>query len=180
MRKNIYYAIFLFLLIVVSIFPNGAFSQDYTDILPHKSEKTSEEDEHAKSSVYLEILGQGLYLSANYDYRFKPNLTARIGIGTALLAFSFPATINYLTFPESSHHLEIGGGFIIARGGFDNDESIILPTANIGYRFQPKKGGLFFRIAWTPLLSFLIHEEEKDDILERLIWGGISIGYTFR
>ncbi|MCX7762666.1 MAG: hypothetical protein N2252_07480 [Candidatus Kryptonium sp.] len=39
MRKNIYYAIFLFLLIVISIFPNGAFSQDYTDILPHKSEK---------------------------------------------------------------------------------------------------------------------------------------------
>ncbi|MEN3038535.1 MAG: hypothetical protein ABDI07_05165 [Candidatus Kryptonium sp.] len=181
MRRNIHYAVLLFLLIVISALSNNAFSQSYINTSPHKSEKTSKEDKYAKSSVYLEIFGQGLIFSLNYDYRFKPNLSAKVGVGYALSAASVIATINYLTFPESSHHLEIGGGIVYLEVGSGVEaELFIFPTANIGYRFQPKKGELFFRIAWTPLLSFLIYEATKEDISKQLAWSGISIGYTFR
>lgn len=126
-------------------------------------------EKYAKNTVYIEFLGQGVLGSINYDYRFHPNFSFRIGVGYALFLYSFPAMINFLIGTETPHHLELGAGFVLMSY---KDLSGIVPTANLGYKFQPKNGGFFFKIAWTPF----IHSEAE----ELIKWGGISIGYTFK
>ncbi|CUS93186.1 hypothetical protein [Candidatus Kryptobacter tengchongensis] len=154
----------------------------------YTQEESVNKKEYAKSSLYVEILGQGLFLSANHDYRFRPNSSIRVGIGLLpVISFGFgvgfgvifPVTINLLTGSESSHHLEFGGGatFVLI---------FPLPTLNLGYRYQPKNGGFFFRLAFTPIfdpyfedgLSSYFYGPDKKSAL--VLIGGISIGYTFR
>ncbi|MEN3038534.1 MAG: hypothetical protein ABDI07_05160 [Candidatus Kryptonium sp.] len=76
--------------------------------------KFGSEEKYAKSSHFIELLGQGITISGNYDYRFRQNLTFRIGLGFLPAPFFIipliPATINFLTGTETSHHLELGVG----------------------------------------------------------------------
>ncbi|CUS96138.1 hypothetical protein JGI25_00057 [Candidatus Kryptobacter tengchongensis] len=150
----------------------------------YTQEESVNKKEYAKSSLYVEILGQGLFLSANHDYRFRPNSSLRVGLGLFpaiwVLVPIFPVTINYLTGFESSHHLEFGAGatFVFF---------LPLPTINIGYRFQPKNGGFFFRLAFTPIFdpyskdgglsTYFYGPNKKSSVV---LIGGISIGYTSR
>lgn len=131
------------------------------------TQEIKEKEKYAKHTAYIEAFGQGLLGTFNYDYRFHPNLSLRVGAGTALLAYSMVLTVNLLSGIETPHHLELGAGLSI----FSNSVVVPIPTVNLGYRFQPKNGGFFFKIAFTPLLG-------KSD--EFKVWGGISIGWTFK
>lgn len=168
---------------------NDANSINYLSIYTRddkeETTKFANQEKYAKRSYFIEILGQGLTISANYDYRFRQNLSYRIGVGLLPAPFfilpSIPATINFLTGPEGSHHFEFGAGvtfFFIYP----------LPTANIGYRFQRKEGGIFFRINFTPIYDvyskgdnglnqYLFGPGKKSPVV---LLGGISIGYTRR
>jgi hypothetical protein len=143
-------------------------------------------------TMYLEVGGPGLALTANYDMRFgedRDKWGYRVGAGYyntgANWVATVPLQINYLYafnksggpgFMESSF-AEFGAGttFVRSQGStrgttfeFANITGFI-GTATIGYRYQQDNGGINFRIAFVPVVY--------DD---GLLWeGGLSLGYTF-
>ena len=82
--------------------------------------------------------------------------------------------VNFLTNPQSKHHLELGGGFLLVSGetsdwasNVDDDFSTVIGTATVGYRYQRPGRGFVFRAGFTPLF----------DTSEFLPWAGVSFGY---
>lgn len=134
-------------------------------------------------TVFLEVGGPGLALTANFDTRFgntRDQWGYRIGAGYyntgANWVASVPFQLNYL-YGGKNNFLEMGAGttFVRSKGStrgttfeFDNITGFI-GTATLGYRFQPDNGGINFRIAFVPVLY------DEGIIAE----GGLSIGYTF-
>lgn len=141
-----------------------------------------------KGTVFIELLGNGSWYSLNYDrvfYNRKRNaLTWRAGL--AYLPSSnyfiksgsmvFLGESNYLR-GKAPHFFESGIGFshwwVFDR---DNDRYIrnYLFT-RIGYRFQKPGGGFFFRAGATPGIYL-----ERNIDQNYFLWGGVSLGYTFR
>lgn len=155
----------LSLLFFISLFYNINFGQ--TDFKKRKS-------------IFLELAGSGGFGSINYETNFyKKNnleLTWRAGLSIFPIdnnngfAFTFPLMINTLIGKES-HKLElgIGQGVTVTTKG----SAFALGLATVGYRYQPLDKNLFYRITYTPLISYLIDFQVQQ-------WGGISIGYTFK
>ena len=143
------------------------------------STKTFGQTDHKPKSVFLEIGGSGGLGSVNFEKLFyqKKNteLTWRAGLsiapidknnGTGIVS---PLMIHAILGP-SSHKLEFGLGqgiTVTTKGSF-----FALTTASIGYRFQSETKNWFYRITYTPLISYLVDVQVQQ-------WGGISIGYTF-
>lgn len=141
---------------------------------------------YSQNSVYVELGGNGLFYSVNYDRRFTNNVSGRFGfmifggqseqatddqIGVGI----FPVTANYLV-GTGSHRLELGVGPVLMVAGGDLEEygtvsagGIAGVTSTFGYRYQPMEGGFLFRIGLTPFYS---------DGRPQL-WAGLSLGYAF-
>lgn len=133
----------------------------------------------AVNAVYLELLGNGIFYSINYDRRFGDAFGARAGLGGVGNAGAVPITLNYL-LGGTRHHLELGIGPLIVYGPetFEDEQGdlvtgattlAVLGTGTFGYRFQPDTGGFVFRIGLTPFFS-------TGGILP---WAGLSLGYAF-
>lgn len=145
----------------------------------------------ARNSIFLELGGNGLLYSLNYDHKFFDHASARIGGMYLPLSADDPSTFdgrismifvpimaNYLVGNGNSR-LEIGGGVTVVRvdgGGTVENEQIddfrgagAVFTGTIGYRLQPRNGGFLFRIGFTPLFA-------PDGFLP---WAGLSLGATF-
>jgi len=146
-------------------------------------------DSLKRNAVYIELFGQGILYSVNYDYRIKENIALRAGLTTYGINFfsktnvtGFPMMLNYLSGKRKGH-FEAGIGFMPLlvteeTGWFswEDDEKKQSESAvgfigniNLGYRYQPRTGGFIFRINFTPL------------IFQEQLWpfGGISFGYGF-
>jgi len=132
-----------------------------------------------RKSAYFEIAGSGGVGSINYEeHIFKKNTTEliwRAGLSFAPIdknngtGIVFPLMINSL-IGKNSHKLELGLGqgiTITTKGSF-----FALITAAIGYRYQPDTKKWFYRVTYTPLISYLVDFQIQQ-------WGGISIGYNF-
>lgn len=141
---------------------------------------------YSQNSVYVELLGNGIFYSVNYDRRFSNHFSGRAGfmvingqseqptddqIGVAIL----PVTGNYLA-GSGSHRLELGAGLLFGVAGGDLEEygtvsgaGVAGVTTTFGYRYQPLDGGFLFRVGLTPFYS---------DGRPQL-WGGLSLGYAF-
>ncbi len=148
-------------------------------------------DEIKRNTLFLELFGQGIFLSLNADYRFRPNFTFRAGLSYLIFGWGIPLSLNYITGKNSSHHLELGLGITLGAGASifgGSPVSFYFLTANFGYRYQPKNGGLVFRISFTPL--FFIEKIEKSSRINRETgtvesynrivitpFAGISLGY---
>ena len=145
----------------------------------------------AHSAVYAELLGQGILYSLNYDYRFSDHVSMRVGFSSwsipsfmlfvngTLSYTGFPIMLNYLAGKGSSR-LELGAGIVPSTVSVDGNEvflgskisgsgTFVLGAATIGYRMQPRSGGLVFRIGLTPLVGA---DGAK-------LYGGISLGGAF-
>ncbi|MFQ5652595.1 MAG: hypothetical protein ACE5IY_21895 [bacterium] len=137
-----------------------------------------------RNSVYIELLGNGLLYSINYDRMFSESVGGRIGImyfGAAEVDGDedvnltvVPVMANYLV-GKGTHRLELGLGalLVFAARDFDEkggavDEQGVAGTATVGYRFQPLNGGFLFRAGVTPIFSDKVS-----------LWGGLSLGYGF-
>ena len=136
------------------------------------------ESQKKRKSVYLEIAGSGGLGSINYEKCFlKKNYTEytwRAGIsfmpiakraGTAIV---FPLMINSI-IGKNSHKLDLSLGqglTLTTKGNF-----FILTTAAFGYRYQSENKNWFYRIAYTPLISYIYNFQVQQ-------WGGITIGCT--
>lgn len=140
----------------------------------------------APNSIYLELLGNGIIYSVNYDRMFCNNVSGRIGMTyfpaltsfftTTENIFIMPVTLNYF-IGDGNSKLELGAGIVYAQATlstiFSNEEesaSGIAETVIIGYRYQQSEGGFLFRIGFTPFFRF-------DGGLYP--FGGISIGTSF-
>ena len=117
-------------------------------------------------AIYFLIGGSAPLLSVNYDRRFGNRVNGAgfaAGLGffgeSGISIFSVPVSLNYL-FGRNSHFLEIAGGatFVSATATefFYNEdvrESGFIFHLNAGYRYQPTRGGFFFRGGVSPLFS---------------------------
>ena len=152
---------------------------------PHPGADAQGSSSYTQNAVYFEALGQGLLYSVNFDHRFTENIAFRVGFSSFSVALftdvsitTIPLMAEFLT-GHGSHHLEIGLGIVPVHGSISSDffgtpegsvgAWIVIWTASFGYRFQPTREGLLFRIGLTPL--FVPHGAQ--------IWGGASIGYAF-
>lgn len=137
------------------------------------------------NSIYLELLGNGGLYSINYDRLLSDNVGIRLGLMylseasflfvTAKDITVIPVTLNFFTGGE--HKLEFGAGVsMVSVSGADflgleknSGESTAVPTATLGYRYQPADGGFLFRIGFTPIFG-------PDGVAPLL---GISFGSAF-
>ncbi len=128
-----------------------------------------------KNAVYIEILGQGILYSFNYERELAPSYFLRVGFervndqgGLVKIDLTaFPIVIDYLA-GNGADHLELGVGVMPVLGaGWGN--SNVVGTATIGYRLQPWLGFGLFRLSFTPL--FTPHAFRP--------WAGASIGASF-
>lgn len=136
----------------------------------------------AKNAVYAELAGNSLLYSVNYDRKFTPNVTGRVGLmraGVGEVSLTIvPLMGNYLV-GSGNHRFELGVGpqifnvSIDVQGGeglgFDESGTLIGGSATLGYRYQPTDGGFVFRIGFTPSFSSAGF----------FPWAGLSLGYGF-
>jgi len=150
-------------------------------------------EEAAPNVVFVELLGNGLLYSVNYERRlpawnlglragasfFTDKISSASGSGSLVLA-SFPLVASYFIGPPR-HKLELGLGATILYVGASSDSTGtkyegsvsglgIAATAVIGYRYMPRGRGVTLGAGFTPLLR-----ETKGF----LPWGGVSAGYAF-
>ncbi|MBD3749037.1 MAG: hypothetical protein IE931_06035 [Sphingobacteriales bacterium] len=133
--------------------------------------------ERRAQNVYVELLGQGLLFTANYDTRFskkRNGLGGRIGIGAIGSdgdnIVTIPISLNYL-LGEGKNFFEIGLGATYATASvLDTNGSTVFGTMSFMYRLQPVKSGFNLRVGFTPIFN-------ADAFIP--YYAGISLGYTF-
>lgn len=133
-------------------------------------------------NIFIELGGQGLTFTANYDSRFsnkRDGLGGRAGIGYFSVdgdkVMTLPLSLNYLLGKGNKFfELGLGATYISTSGSsevlFNKNESNVIGTMSFFYRVQPEDSGFAFRIGLSPVFS-------KDFFLP--YYGGLSLGYTF-
>ena len=127
----------------------------------------------------------------NLEHRFDEHVSGRVGftkwsfpgffvVGAGKWDVTgFPIMLHYLS-GSGNHHLDVGLGVALFSVRLDGREfffkqeissqgTATVGAGTIGYRYQPKRGGVFFRIGFSPLFTFR----------EALPTGGISLGFVF-
>lgn len=142
----------------------------------------------AKNGLFLELLGNGLVYSLNYERAITPALRARIGLSYDILHLliatdepdddrfnMMPLILSYL-FGSGVHKFEVGAGagLVFNKGDFDDvgifdSETRLVAMAALAYRLQTKEKGPFLRLAFTPFFG-------KEGWMP---WGGISLGLSW-
>ncbi len=136
--------------------------------------------------VYLELLGNGLTYSFNYDQRFSQSLDGlgfKAGFSYISLDGSSLSTIpfglNYLLGKNGKYfETGIGATYLVAA---DNSYSFgprnngvvgdgLIGNLIFGYRSEPVDGGFLFRATVTPMFGAGFFFP---------FYGGISLGYAF-
>lgn len=160
----------LFLTLMLTVMAaGGSFAQDAP-----VAEKRAQ-------NVFVEVGGQGLLFTANYDTRFsnrRDGFGGRAGIGYLSVngdhITTVPISANYL-LGNGRRFFEVGLGatFIGSNTSifFDDDsEGTVLGTMSFSYRLQPENSGFSFRAGLTPIFN-------SQNFLP--YFGGISLGYSF-
>lgn len=139
--------------------------------------------ERRAQNVFVEVGGQGLLFTANYDTRFsnrRDGLGGRAGIGFIAAngdkVFTVPISLNYL-LGKGKNFFEVGLGATFAAANTansivfdDNSEGAVIGTMSFSYRLQPVDSGFSLRAGLTPIFNahgFIPY------------YGGFSLGYTF-
>lgn len=137
------------------------------------------QDVLSRRYAFLELAGSGGLGSLNYErpFRQKNNsvFTGRAGFSVAPIdknngvGLVFPVMANVM-IGKNAHKLEVGLGQGIT---FTTKAHFFArTTAALGYRYQPADKRIFYRVTYTPLISYLIDFQVEQ-------WFGASIGFTF-
>jgi hypothetical protein len=144
------------------------------------SDTSYSQDDSLKNSWFFELIGNGGVYSVNYDRLLTNSTSLRAGFSylpwpTDISAITFPVMFNILSGVDNSK-LEIGLGIMIfSISGWHfpvitgNKSSGVFMAGSIGYRYQPKVEGPFYRVTFTPYYGY-------DTLFPCL---GFSIGKTF-
>lgn len=128
------------------------------------------------NTLYLEIGGNNVFYSINYEKELIKNLSARIGISIIpITEYSNSGKHNnsnlfvtlmptYFINIKGNHFLELGGGISYGLETF-------FPAIAIGYRYIPDVDGIIFKLTFTPLLD--------KDIFDVFPWFGLGVGIKF-
>ena len=144
------------------------------------------------NTVYLELFGNALVGSINYDRMVTDNVSVRVGYGSMSTTSStyesglmvtedvgitmIPIIGNYL-LGEGNHKLEVGGGIVMVTVDYSGNVEDIdftvgaegsIFTGNVGYRYQKPDGGIFFKASLCPFFG--------DGMMT---WFGLGLGYSF-
>lgn len=128
------------------------------------------------SKAYLEVLGNGLVISANYEHPVGRSATVRVGagglwIGGVKYGLGFGMVGWELTGSRHIVHISAGAGVIHLVDVFFLEGAPTTTgygTAAIAYRYQPRPRGVFFQLSFTPVLESTL-----------LPWGGTAVGVAF-
>jgi len=121
-----------------------------------------------RNTIFIELLGNGGIYSLNYDRillsKEKWKLAGRAGVSYFNFSddfntqyYAIPLEVSYLV-GKGNHFLETGLGITplykigerIEEFNIEQETLFITSTARIGYRYQRKDGGFFFKAGWTP------------------------------
>jgi hypothetical protein len=139
----------------------------------------------ARNVIYLEGMGPGSIYSINYERNVLGffehyNLFGRVGFETHHLTdyrnkfnpqFNIPFGL-HVTYGHR-FRTEIGLGMILSSeqfAGYANRRNGLSGYYSVGFRYQKPEGGLFGRVAYTPLILYFRNYKH---------WLGLSIGYSF-
>lgn len=132
-----------------------------------------------KDYFSFELAGSGGLASFNYERTFLDkeiiDLNWRVGFSYAPVdknnggALVFPVLVHGL-IGKNAHKLDVGLGqtFSITTKG----RPFIMMPAVVGYRFQPTDKNYFLRLAYTPIISYLVDFQVQH-------WAGFTYGYNF-
>ncbi|SDL52927.1 hypothetical protein SAMN04487898_12031 [Pedobacter sp. ok626] len=146
----------------------------------------AQESTSRAQNVFVEIGGQGILFSANYDTRFgnrRDGLGGRVGIGYVAIdgtsVTTIPVSLNYL-LGKGKNFFEIGLGTTYGSAKLgddflsddDNNESgsAFIGTMSFMYRLQPVDSGFALRAGFTPVFT-------SNYFIPYYV--GVSLGYTF-
>ena len=148
-----------------------------------------------KNSVYIELGGNGVLYSLNYDRFFEISnrlkASCRLGFhysenlndnGNRFIGFPIEISGLYSIF-KNKHFLEIGTGLTFMNDNdfsMDNKAQVFIWVLRAGYRYQKPEGGLFLRLGFTPMYDFYVMNPMSHiDYHSWFLFGGVGIGYTF-
>ena len=130
----------------------------------------------ATNVLYIELGGNNIFYSINYEKEVSNNLNLRLGISIMPITeftntgkqsnSKFIGTImsNYFIQIKNNNYLELGGGLSY---GLET----LFPAVTFGYRYSPDYGGIIWKLSFTPLLN--------EEIFSILPWFGIAFGIKF-
>jgi hypothetical protein len=141
----------------------------------------------ARNAFYAELGGNGDVYSLNYDRIVYQKVMFKAGfrVGVSSNLFFLPdETGVYPVVPIEAlgmigryqKNFEFGLGYTRR---FTNNPEVLqnMYFSRIGFRYQPPRGGLVVRVAFTPFLSTEINEKTPGPaIIPRF---GLSIGHSF-
>lgn len=184
------YIISIILISVLSGVPNTIYGQE-------KKDSADYSNNHSRHSVYLELLGSGLFYSIGYEHKFivrkKYELTSTIGISNDFIFpypnFYFPISINnkfsFLRFNGLNTGLtlfnQVNFWAIV-----DQDKYFSCPLGRCQdpYNFSlgPHLGWLFHikRLSIEPRMYFFLAKDTQNNEIDHGFWFGISFNYNLK
>ena len=135
------------------------------------------EDETPTNAVYGELFGNGLLLTLNYEKIIDGKIFARFGAfcvpdKTVACPFTAPIMVGYF-LGRGHNKLELGIGQLWIWNQ-PLQGWTIAQTATIGWRYQPSRPGMMWKVAWTPILGAGPGQNESAPI-----WLGVASGFTW-
>ena len=131
--------------------------------------------------VFLEGLGSGALVNANFDMRFRADsrdgLGFKVGIGSSGIyldeqILTIPLGINYI-IGKNKNGLLLGANTVFAASPIDVKKKVntIMPSLEIGYRFRPIEKGFAFQVTYNPKFNTV------DGF--KPLWFGVGLGYAW-
>jgi hypothetical protein len=105
-------------------------------------------------------------------------------LGTQLLGHNLTSVCPQLSYSigRYNHKFETGIGFVfyLYRDKSIDDNKAF--TIRFGYRFQNNRGGIFYKVGFTPIITGMVWRPFLQSKKEYYLypWLGLAIGYTFK
>jgi hypothetical protein len=132
-----------------------------------------------RNSLYFELAGSGGFASFNYEWNFKTKNRYRWMLRTGIsgtfvdknngAAIIFPVMVHGVY--GKIHGLDVGVGqslSLTTKGSF-----FVRAPISLGYRFEPRGKRIFYRVSYTPIVSYLPDFQWEH-------WAGASIGFKLK
>lgn len=161
----------------------------------------AQESTRFKHAVGLELGGNGLAYSLQYERHFTANLHARAGFSVWQIAerqtdksmtiMSYPISCNYLfNLGGQQHAVETGIGVmnLVTSGDLVEYKGVVNyylnPFVNAGYRYSPLNRRLIYKIGLSPFIGTKSWTNPTEQGFRPLgsavqIWGYVGLGYRF-